>query len=260
VSATPVSPADGADQLPRWGLGDVAVGFFLAYLSSAVVGVVVLGVLGYTRQSQVPLWLEYVLEIPLWTFFIGVPIVVTRQKGGGVVHDLGLRMRAVDVPIGIGAGLVGQLVLIPLVYWPLFKLLGHSENVSQAARQLTDKVHGPADGIVLVLLVAVGAPFAEELFFRGLTQRAFLKLRRDEGAALWRLVARGAPWAAILLTDLFWAVIHGEPLQFLGLFAFGVVLGVLAWRTGRLGPSIWAHVTFNALAAATLVWKLHTGN
>ncbi len=36
-----------------------------------------------------------------------------------------------------------------------------------------------------------------------------------------------------------------RPLQFLGLFVFGLVLGALVRVTGRLGPAIWAHVGFN---------------
>ena len=39
---------------------------------------------------------------------------------------------------------------------------------------------------------------------------------------------------------------HFQPLQFLGLFVFGVVLALAdAGSTGRLGPAIWAHVGFN---------------
>ena len=37
------------------------------------------------------------------------------------------------------------------------------------------------------------------------------------------------------------------------LAAFGLVLSVLAHRTGRLGPSIWAHVGFNATTVVALV-------
>ena len=125
------------------------------------------------------------------------------------------------------------------------------------AEQLTDKVHGPADTVAASSCWSPSArPFAEELFFRGLTQRSLLKLRGDSPHAGLRLVARANPWTAIRGTALFFAVTHFEPLQFPGLFAFGLVLGVLAWRTGRLGPSIWAHLTFNAVAAATLLWKL----
>jgi len=256
VSTTPVTPADDADQVPRWGLGDVASGFALAEVAAAVVGVVVITAMGYTRADQVPLWLETVLEIPLWAFLVGVPLVASRRKGNGPVRDFGLRMRAVDVPLGVAAGLAGQLLLVPLVYWPIFKLLGHSENVSKVAEQMTSKVHGPADTVLIFVLVAVGAPLAEELFFRGLTQRSLLKLRDDSPHPLLRLSARLNPWSAVVVTAAFFAATHFQLLQFPGLFAFGIVLGVLAWRTGRLGPSIWAHLTFNALAAATLVWKL----
>jgi len=94
----------------------------------------------------------------------------------------------------------------------------------------------------------VGAPIAEEIFFRGLTQRSLLKQRR---------LTRANPWAAIVVTAAFFGVAHFEPLQFPPLFAFGLVLGILAWRTERLGPGIWAHLTFNALAASTLIWNLH---
>ena len=35
--------------------------------------------------------------------------------------------------------------------------------------------------------------------------------------------------------------------------AFGAVLGILAYRTGRLGPSIATHMGFNAVTAAVLL-------
>jgi uncharacterized protein len=45
---------------------------------------------------------------------------------------------------------------------------------------------------------------------------------------------------------------HFEPLQLPALILFGVVLGVLAQRTGRLGPGIVAHATFNAVTVLSL--------
>jgi membrane protease YdiL (CAAX protease family) len=36
------------------------------------------------------------------------------------------------------------------------------------------------------------------------------------------------------------------------LVIFGVVLGGLAWRTGRLGPGIVAHLAFNAITVIQL--------
>ena len=41
---------------------------------------------------------------------------------------------------------------------------------------------------------------------------------------------------------------HYELVQLPALIVLGLVLGWLAVRTGRLGPSIWAHAAFNGLA------------
>jgi uncharacterized protein len=229
-----------------WGLGDVAVGFVLAVVASNLAGAVLIVATG-ANTNDVPLWIQVVAELPLWAAFIGVPVWATRLKGQGPVVDLGLRIRWYDVPVGIVVGALGQQLLVGLVYWPIFKIFGR-EDVSQVAQNLTNQAHGLGGEILLLGLVSVGAPIAEEIFFRGLTQRSLLKQRK---------LLRWNPWVAIVATAAFFAAAHFEPVQFPALFAFGLVLGVLAWRSGRLGPSIWAHLTFNAIAAATLIWNLH---
>ncbi len=230
-----------------WGLGDVVVGWLLAEVVGGLLAAVLLVAFGYTSQN-VPLWLDAVAEIPLWIFLIGVPVLATRLKGNGPVADLGLRLRWYDVPFGIVVGFVGQQLLVGLVYWPIFRLLGHSVDVGEVAQKLTGSAHGVGGELLIFGLVAVGAPLAEEIFFRGLTQRALLK-QAD--------LARLNPWFAIVVTAAFFAASHFQFVQFPALFAFGLVLGVLAWRTERLGPGIWAHIAFNAVAAATLLWHLN---
>ena len=250
---------------PRWGLGDVAIGFVagevlsvLAYLVAASIthpatgGPVGVGaafgqVVGHVAtgstpvyRAPMPLWLQAVVQIPLWACLLGVPILATRTKGNGPVRDLGLRIRPVDVPVGVAIGAAAQLVLVPLIYWPILKLIG-DQDVSAAARQLTDRATDPFSIVMLMLIVGVGAPVAEEVFFRGLTQHALLR--------------RSGPWVALFGTAAFFALTHFEPLQFPALFAFGVVLGAMVFVTRRLGTSICAHLAFNLVAAATLVWR-----
>jgi membrane protease YdiL (CAAX protease family) len=58
---------------------------------------------------------------------------------------------------------------------------------------------------------------------------------------------------AVVATGLLFALAHFEAVQFAGLAVFGVVLGVLAWRFGRLGPSVAAHAAFNAAAVVSIV-------
>ena len=253
--------------VPRWGLGDVVIGFFGAELLAAVAYLVVASATHYATpgsasgtgaafgevvghlatgtapmyRAPMPLWLTAVLQIPLWAGLLGVPLWATTVKGNGPVRDLGLRFRWFDVPVGLAIGAVAQFVLVPLIYWPLFKLIGH-QDVSAAARQLTDRATDPVGIFLLFVIVGVGAPVAEEIFFRGLTQRS---LDRRWGAGV-----------AVVGTAVFFALTHFEVLQFPALLAFGLMLGLIARRTGRLGMSISAHVGFNLLAAAALVWNL----
>ena len=81
----------------------------------------------------------------------------------------------------------------------------------------------------MFVVVAIGAPLAEEIYFRGL-RPADLRPKRP---------ARASPsWPR----RAFFAATHIQLLQFPALLVFGLILGYLAWRTGRLGPAIWAHV------------------
>jgi len=253
---------------PRWGLGDVLVGFFAGEVLASLLALVVLSGSNYDLKASesvgsafgqvaghlasgtppaysgplpVPLWLTALLQIPLWACLFGVPIIATITKGNGPVRDLGLRVKAIDVPIGLAVGVACQVILVPLVYVPIFWLFG-SQDVSAAARELTDRATDPFSIITLFVIVGIGAPIAEEIFFRGLTQRS---ATRRVGATL-----------AWIGTAAFFALTHFELLQLPALFLFGLILGWMARRTGRLGMGICAHLAFNMTAAATLVWGI----
>ena len=47
--------------------------------------------------------------------------------------------------------------------------------------------------------------------------------------------------------------VHLQLLQFPALTLIGLVLGWLTLRYGRLGPAIWAHIAFNAVATVMLL-------
>lgn len=188
-----------------------------------------------------PLWLTAMMQIPLWVGLGGAPIWFAIKKGKGVVADLGLRMKAIDVPIGLAVGVACQLILVPLVYLALRPLLG-VKDVSAAARELTDRATDPLSIVLVFLIVGIGAPIAEEIYFRGMAQRIFGR--------------RLGPWTAILAAAAFFAATHLQPLQFPALLLFGVILGFMAWKSGRLGPAIWAHVGFNLVAAIGLLFHI----
>lgn len=195
-----------------------------------------------TLPQPTPLWLRMLLQLPLWGGLLLVPYLAARFRGRGWVEDFGLRMRRQDVLVGLGAGIAAQIVLVQGFYWLVFRVIG-DRDVSAEARELTDRVVSPVGLLLLVLIVGVGAPIAEEIFFRGFAQKAIEK--------------RGTSWQwSIFLAALFFAASHLQPLQFPGLLIFGAVAGWLAHRAGRIGPAVWAHLGFNLTAVAVLMVEL----
>jgi hypothetical protein len=204
--------------------------------------------------------------IALWAGFVAAVVVATRMAArddvaehaardawadrrgqGSVVRDYGLTLRPwPDIPLGIVAGVASQYLLVPIVEAPLLPFVHHLyTRLGHPAQSLTSHAFGPGLA-VLAVLVCVGSPLVEELFFRGLLLRSLL-------GSFERLGPRLGPAVSIVVTALVFALVHFEALQFLGLAGFGVVLGCLAWRTGRLGPSIVAHMAFNTVTIIAIV-------
>jgi membrane protease YdiL (CAAX protease family) len=62
------------------------------------------------------------------------------------------------------------------------------------------------------------------------------------------VTARTAVVLGVVGSAILFALAHAEPLEFAGLFALGLVLAVVAWRSQRLVPSYLTHAAFNATA------------
>ena len=170
----------------------------------------------------------------------GSVIAYSRLRGyGNLGADVGLEFRWVDLVVGAVAGIGTQLVLIPLLYLPFEhadRTLKH--RLEAPAKTDTAGIHGAWQIAVLMLFLAVGAPIVEELFFRGLLLRS---LSRAFG-----------PVVGIAGSALVFGLAHFELLQLPALILFGVILGLLAHRTGRLGPNMVAHAAFNAVTVISL--------
>lgn len=224
----------------RWGMGDVLVGI-VASLVLSIVGVgVALGLTGDETTDDIPLWGAALLNVPLWLGLFGAVLYATRRKGSGSLRqDFGLAMRPVDIPLGLVAGFLGQLVII-VVTLPVYKLLGvDADEVGQTAEDLAERaVHAP-DVIALVVMVVLIAPVVEELFHRGLVLRS---IERRWGRA-----------AAVVGSSLLFSALHFQWYDLLPLGLAGLLFASLAVRAGRLGPAIWAHLAFNLTAVISLL-------
>ena len=234
----PVGPVE-SDR--RWGIREAVFGVLIANLAGLVVGVVIIAATGNVEEAadgELSLALIALLQIPLWFGYLGAPLYAATQLGTSLAHDFWCRFQWRDVPIGLGVGVVTQLLLVPLLYFPILRVIGE-RDLSEVARELTDRATDPVGVVLLFVIVVVAAPVIEELFFRGLLQRAV-----DHR---W-----GQRWAVAASAVVFGAV-HLQPLQFPALVLFGLVAALLTERYRRLGPAIFAHVGFNAVATIGLL-------
>lgn len=255
------------EDAPRWGGGDVALGILASVLAANITLLLALSLSGVatfvpergfdigwamgqtltdSELEALPTWGNLSIEwrllgnVGLWVGLVGVTLWAVRTKGSNLRDDLGLRFEAGDVPLGLVVGAIG-FGAVQLLMWPIAALVG-SEAVSAPARSLSDSASGPLGVAALIVMVVVIAPFVEELFYRGLALRAFTRRMGER----WGLVASALVFAALHLQDL----------QFPALVLVGLGCGYLAQRYGRLGPAIFAHVGYNAVNVAILVWVL----
>ena len=266
--AEPVYREDGS-RVPTWGLGDVAVAFLLSIVA-ATISYLPLQALGYLPGvggngwavgevsghvaigqapavakgfADSPIALQVLLSyVPLWLGLLVPTAYAVWRKGNGFVRDLGLRFEWKDVPIGLGVGAACQLGLIPIIYLVVSKLLPN-EDVGAIARSVTDKAVDPFSTILILLVVGVGAPVVEEIYYRGLTLRASER--------------RFGPSWALIGTSAYFALVHAAPILLPGLMVFALIIGYMAQRFGRLGPSIFAHIGFNMVTAVVLIWNIN---
>jgi uncharacterized protein len=225
----------------RWGLGDAALGWVLAQIGGAIAAAIVLAINDDTTDFEdLSLAWVAVAQLGLWFGMLGVPLVASRLKGHGPARDYGLRSEGWDAPLGFAAGLLTQLILIPLLYGPIFWLTDlDSGDLEDPARGLTDRATDSLGVTMLILIVGIGAPIVEEIFYRGLLQRS--------------LARRFGVWPSILGSALLFGASHFQLLQLPALVLFGIVLGLLAERTGRLAAPIAAHIVFNMTTVLFLV-------
>lgn len=223
----------------RFSVGTVFASWLGAFLAANVAIAAIAAASGHSDGTDSwPMWLTILSFLVQWVPYGVVLVVLSRRDATGrFVDDYRLRWRWIDT-LGFPIGVLSQLVLLQLVYWPLRELFPDTftdDRLEERAGDLWDRAHG-GWLIALVIVVAIGAPIVEELVYRGLILQT-LQSRVNDALAL-------------VVSAAFFAGIHFAPIEFPGLFAFAIVLGLCFQRTGRLGMAITAHIGFNAVGLA----------
>jgi len=231
-----------------WGFGDVGW-FVVAVLATLVVSVLLsVGVLfvagdAFTADGAVDAAStagSWFLTGAQALFFAGMaawPLIAgwRKSKGWRVAYGFVVSWRA----LGIGlAGGVATLVAMTVLTSLTAKLL--DQEVTSAGADVAESMSGSTVAYVLFLvLIAVGAPFVEELTFRGLVWGSVVK----HG---W------SPWLATIIAGVPFALLHVEPLRVAPLLAAGIVLGIVR-QYGGLSGAMLAHCVVNTIGVIGIV-------
>jgi len=228
----------------------------LGFLGGQVLAAVIVGVAAelagqfhqlnaLAKLTEPPTWYVLSTLCGLWGGFFGAAVLASRLRGTKhLATDLGIRFRWIDV-LGIPIGVGGQY-LVALMYVPIAPHVhDFHQRFAAPAQRLTGGSHGVSYALI-ALATVVGAPFFEELFFRGVLLRSLARLFGRWGGWV-------GPALAIVVSGTLFGLAHAESLQLLGLATFGVILGAVSYRTGRLGMNIVAHASFNAVALTAVV-------
>jgi membrane protease YdiL (CAAX protease family) len=226
----------------------IVVAGFLGFLVGQILGAVFQlvgvtlahypgGVSALANSNAPPWWANALGLLGLWMGF-GAAIFYAYHFGNLRNLPGQWRVRPTDffyILLGLGCQF-----LVDAAYLPF-----HVHHLNRPVNHLFGSVVG-ASFVLLIILTTFVAPIMEEWLFRGVLFRALSEGGRKSGT-------RGSVVLAVALSAAFFALAHGEPLQFAGLFFLGLVLASLLWHTKRIIPSIVTHMSFNGVAIVALI-------
>jgi len=219
-------------RVPRWGLWDVTGGLIAAFVVSILVAVALV-------LLDAPISVQVLVGITVpWLVLAGWPLLTTAVRGNGPVIDLGLRLTWRDVGWAALGGVVALLTAGVAASVTQLFVPDLTSTAADAAGEIQDS--GRLVIVTFALMVMVGAPIVEELFFRGLFYGA---VRKAGVSALWTIV----------ITATVFAGFHIEPLRFFVLLPTGLVLGWVRWKTGSTAAAMVTHGVVNAPGAVLLL-------
>ena len=235
----PVSASWTGPAAARYGIASVVLASWtVAWLGAQLLAALVVAALGRSDVDRIPIPMLGLATLASWSVYLSAATLVSRRAGtGNFRSDYRLRFTWGDL-VGVPIGIAIQVLAVPTVYWPLRAMWPDAFSQQRLQENATDLAERATGGsvVVLIAMVVIGAPFVEEVVYRGMLQLP-LSTRYPRVAA-WLFVAA------------LFTLVHFRPVEYPGLFVFALVVGACTLITGRLGLSIVVHLAFNATGLA----------
>lgn len=202
-------------------------------LAGAVIGNLVTLVFGKFLPADIATQYGMVVAYPL--MFIPPMIFASlKSRGAGIDADSIALDRNGFSPLG--GGVCAAIAVVATIAAAIIAD-GANTLLPEMPENLKSLLESMTTGNLLVnfICVSVMAPFFEEWLCRGMVLRG--------------LLGRGVnPIVAIVVSAVFFGVIHMNPWQAVPAFLLGCLFGVIYWRTGSLKLTMLMHFTNNTVA------------
>ncbi len=213
-------------------IGTVFAIVILSVISAFIVGGIIMGVSASSPEQVNKLYL-YISFLIGQGIILVPPIYFLTIKKQPILESL--RINAVSLQT-IKDTLIfstGILIVFDTLDRIIHKFIPPPEYIIDIGEIM--KPDSALGYIFLFLAVVIVAPIGEEIVFRGFLQKFLEKY--------WNDITR-----AVLVTSLFFAMIHFNPFWTIQIYLLGVILGFLSWKTKSVIPSILLHISNNGSA------------
>ena len=211
----------------------------LSIISAFTVGGLIMGISASSPEQTDKLYI-YI------SFFLGQgiilapPIYYLTIKQRPILESLRIKMVSLDTIQYSLIFSIGVLIIIDTIDRIIHQIIPTPDYIIDLSGIMQpDSLLGY---VFLFLAVVIVAPIGEEIVFRGFLQK-FLEEH-------WKDITR-----AVLVTSLFFAMIHFNPFWTIQIYILGVLLGFLSWKTKSVIPSIMLHSINNGSAYILSVFE-----
>ena len=233
----PEHRSEGGPAAEPWSAREGIAAVLIAQIVLIFAGSTVIALGGWS-SGDVPIVATLGATVPFWVAIAVAASTLGRRDGGETLR--GATPRPVDVAAATAAGVAVQLVVVPAFYWVVFRFTSFdTDDLEEPARRLGESATGAGGALLLVVMAVRGAPFFEEVLYRGIL---LPPLRRRVG-----------PGLAIAVAAVVFALFHFQPLQFPGLVLLGLAAGWFREYRGGLVAAIVVHASFNLVTVVELL-------
>ncbi|MGM9737620.1 MAG: lysostaphin resistance A-like protein [Candidatus Cryptobacteroides sp.] len=189
---------------------------------------------------------DYMILVSYPVMFIPPMMYALGKSRGNALFDKGCRIDSRHFG-GLGAGVCCVLVVLATLCTAFIMDIFNS-MMPEMPEWLENTLKSMTQGKFWVnfLCVSVFAPFFEEWLCRGMVLRGLLNYKRANSEDNREYGIK--PVWAIIISALFFAVIHLNPWQALPAFALGCLFGYVYYKTGSLWLTMLMHFTNNTFA------------